>query len=293
MTYLQDIRRKPISTEALSEKRPERNALNQTSVVGGLVACLIVSLAFGDMAYSRNDRSTAVVADLFEAEGLDGTLVVASSSGEILHVYNDERSKRRFSPASTFKIMNTLVALESAVISSQDSIFEWDGIDRGVPAWNRDQTLQTAFRVSCVWCYQELARRIGKTRYVSALAHADYGNQQVGLEVDQFWLNDVLQISAIEQIDFLSRLVDASIPYRREYVDIVKNIMLDEQSTDYIIHAKTGWTGANLHVGWYVGYVETKEDTWLFAMNMRMDRAEQAALRKELTVRSLRALGIL
>ena len=111
--------------------------------------------------------------------------------------------------------------------------------------------------------------------------------------MDEFWLNGDLQISANEQLAFLRKLYDYSVPYRREYVDIVKGIMLIEQSTDYTIHAKTGWTGTEPQVGWYVGYVDKSDETWLFAMNMRMDRPEQAALRKELTMRSLRALGIL
>jgi beta-lactamase class D len=156
-----------------------------------------------------------------------------------------------------------------------------------------DQTLESAFKVSCVWCYQEIARLVGSERYVSSLAINDYGNQQVGDQVDQFWLNGDLRISAIEQVGFLKRLHDYALPYRREYVDIVKEIMLDESGIDYAIYAKSGWTGSSLHVGWYVGYVEKGDKTWLFAMNMRMDRADQGALRKALVVRSLRALGII
>ncbi len=259
----------------------------------GLISILVVSVTFGDTGNQQEDSQADAVAEIFQAEGIVGTLVVASSDGKVLHVHNDERSRVRFSPASTFKILHTLIALDTAVVASKDTLFRWDGTDRGLPAWNRDQTLQSAFRVSCVWCYQEIARNVGGNRYTSALASVDYGNQQIGDHVDQFWLNGDLQVSANEQIDFLKKLYDYSLPYRRGHVDIVKAIMLVERSADYILHAKTGWTGANLQVGWYVGYVEKSDETWLFAMNMRMDRAEQAALRKDLTIRSLRVLGIL
>ncbi len=140
---------------------------------------------------------------------------------------------------------------------------------------------------------QEIARSVGLNRYAAALAEINYGNEQVGSKVDEFWLNGALQISALEQIEFLQKLVDYSTPYRREHVDIVKTIMLDEQRAEFAIYAKSGWTGPELHVGWYVGYVEKGNDIWLFAMNMRMDSAAQASLRKELTVQSLRALGVL
>jgi beta-lactamase class D len=258
-----------------------------------LVAILTVPVTFGDTIDSQPDPKIHDVAELFEAEGVSGTLLVAATDGSILHVYNPERAKIRYSPASTFKIPNTLIALDAGIVTSIESPFKWDGQDRGVPTWNQDQTLQSAFRVSCVWCYQEIARQVGLGRYTSALADIDYGNQQPGQHVDQFWLNGDLQISALEQIDFLKKLYDYSLPYSREQIDIVKTIMLDEEPADYVLRAKTGWTGARLHVGWYVGYVENGDDAWLFAMNISMDSAEQAGLRKDLTIRSLHALGIL
>lgn len=262
-------------------------------IMCGLMLILAVSVASSDTSNNQKDSGIDAVAEVFRAEGVVGTFVVASSEGKVLHVYNDERSKLHFSPASTFKILNTLIALDAAVVSSKDSPFKWDGTDRGRPAWNKDQTLQSAFKVSCVWCYQEMARSVGLNRYAAALAEINYGNEQVGYQVDEFWLNGVLRISALEQLEFLKILVDYSVPYRREHVDIVKAIMLDEQRADYAIHGKSGWTGPELHVGWYVGYVEKGDDIWLFAMNMRLDSAEKASLRKELTIRSLRALGLL
>ncbi|MDA0680732.1 MAG: class D beta-lactamase [Proteobacteria bacterium] len=254
-----------------------------------------VILWIGTMIASAASGDTIVdpVGDIFQSEGVTGTLVIASFDGEIRHVYNEERSTVRLSPASTFKIFNTLIALDSGIVSTKESLFKWDGTDRGIPAWNRDQTLQSAFRVSCVWCYQEVARRVEGRRYIAELESVGYGNQRVGDRVDQFWLNGDLQISAVEQVDFLRHLVDYSIPYRREHIDIVKEIMQDEESAEYTLHAKTGWAGAGLGVGWYVGYVQRNDQTWLFAMNMQMDRAEQAPLRKDLVIRSLRALGIL
>lgn len=261
--------------------------------VCGVISILAVSAAFGDIDGQQEGLQSDAVADLFRAEGMIGTLVVASADGKPVYVHNRERARERFSPASTFKIPNTLIALDAAVVTSKDTPFVWDGTVRGVRAWNRDQTLESAFKVSCVWCYQEIARSVGNDRYLSALSGLNYGNQQIGDQVDQFWLNGDLQISANEQIDFLRALHRNSVPYRREHVDILKAIMLAEESADYAIHAKTGWTGPELAVGWYVGYVEKSDETWLFAMNMRMERVEQASLRRDLTVRSLRALGVL
>ena len=256
------------------------------------VSILMVSAAPGSVSRAA-DSPEADVASIFEAEGLVGTLVVAAADGNILHVHNPDRSTTQYSPASTYKIPNTLIALDTAVVTSVDSAFIWDGEEKGRDAWNRDQTLESAFKVSCVWCYQEIARKVGANHYTSELAAINYGNQEIGQHVDQYWLNGDLKISAVEQIDFLQRLYNYSLPYKREHIDIVKTIMLDEQATEYSLYSKSGWTGSALHVGWYVGFVEKGDDAWLFAMNFSMDRADQAGLRRALTIQSLQALGIL
>jgi len=230
---------------------------------------------------------------VFAEHGVVGTLVVESLQGDRTYVHNPTRASVRFSPASTFKIPNTLIALREGVVESKDSRFTWDGTDRGLPQWNRDQTLESAFQVSCVWCYQEIARKVGADTYRAALRDLNYGNRETGDEVDQFWLNGALTISAWEQIEFLRSLVNGETGDPPASIELVKDIMLVEESDTWSLHAKTGWTGARLGVGWYVGYVETGDDTWLFAMNMRLTEASQAGLRQELTVEALRALGII
>jgi len=255
-----------------------------------LFIVLVMLSGAGNLA---NGQAVEAVAEVFQAENVIGTLVVATANGAPVYVLNEERSRVQFSPASTFKVPNTLIALDAGVVTSRDSSFTWDGTDKGRPAWNEDQNLESAFRISCVWCYQEIARDVGSERYVTDLESLNYGNQDIGEQVDMFWLNGDLKISAMEQIAFLSELYNSSVPFQREHVDLVKSIMLVEQTTDYSLHAKAGWTGPAQHVGWYVGYIEKGGDVWLFAMNMRMDRAEQAGLRKDLTVQSLRALGLL
>jgi len=239
------------------------------------------------------DPKTKAIDDLFRSEGIVATFVAESANGGMAFVYNERRSVERFSPASTFKIPNTLIALDTLVVASEDSIFEWDGTDKGMQQWNQDHTLVSAFRVSCVWCYQEMARNIGRKRYESALAMLDYGNQSIGGEVDAFWLNGNLQISALEQIEFLRKLSQYAVPFRRKHVGTLKNIMLVEQTDSHSIYAKTGWAATTPQVAWYVGFVTKGDETWLFAMNIRVDRPEQAELRKELTIRSLRLLEII
>ncbi len=211
----------------------------------------------------------------------------------MVHVYNEPRSIERFSPASTFKIPNTLIALDTNVVEPKDTVFRWDGADKGLQQWNADQTLSSAFKVSCVWCYQEIARKVGSVNYDSILAEIDYGNHFTGSQVDSFWLNGDLRISAAEQIVFLRRLYGYELPFRHEHVGVLKDIMLIEKNAEYSLYAKTGWAATTPQVAWYVGFVETGMQTWFFAMNMQVDSREQIGRQKELTFASLQALAII
>ena len=90
--------------------------------------------------------------------------------------YNKKRfTDSSFLPASTFKIVNSLIGLQTGVISSDSMIIKWDGVKRNVEEWNKDLSMYEAFRVSAVPYYQEVARRIGKDRMEYWMDTVNYG----------------------------------------------------------------------------------------------------------------------
>ncbi len=259
---------------------------------------LTLNLFVAATAYSAEETyfSSEQIAQanvIFAEQEIKATMLVAAHDGKLAYVHNAARSKKAYSPASTFKVINTLIALDAGAVESEQSEFKWDGVERSVDAWNQDQTLGTAFRVSCVWCYQQMARQIGPVTYRDKLSESRYGNQKIGNQVDLFWLDDSLKISAREQIDFLQKLTSYSLSFSDKHVDILKSIMQAEATHTYTVYGKTGWTGPELAVGWYVGFVEREETTWLFAMNMHLEDGKKAHLRKELTFKALEALRLL
>ena len=94
--------------------------------------------------------------NIFKNNQIDGTIVIESLNTKKIYIYNDKRAKNLYSPASTFKIPNTLIALNEGIVT-KDSVIVWDKKIREYESWNKDQTLLTAFKSSCVWCYQEFA----------------------------------------------------------------------------------------------------------------------------------------
>lgn len=236
----------------------------------------------------------AQLAKLFIERNVKGTIIISSLDGKSEYCYNKERSGNRYLPASTFKIPNTLIALEERAIISEKEIIKWDGKKREWSSWNRDQSLESAFPISCVWFYQELARRVGDSRYLFHLDKMQYGNQKTGPDVTTFWLEGDIRISAREQIDFLKKLYKGQLPYKKEHLKILKRIMVVDETPKYIIRAKTGWVMRTEHqIGWYVGYVEKSGQVWFFAANIDIEKKSDSAFRKEITMKALDVLGII
>ncbi|KUJ75212.1 class D beta-lactamase [Thiomicrospira sp. XS5] len=237
----------------------------------------------------------SVIAKLFAQENVEGTMVIESLKTGQTFVHNDARAKQLFSPASTFKVLNTLIAVQDGVVQNDRTVFKWDGHHYSVAQWNHDQTLDSAFKVSCVWCYQQIARKVGIDAYKRYIKQTDYGHLQNEFDVTTFWLDEgSLEISAFEQVDFLKKLVRHQLPFNEKAYDTLQTIMLMKKTPAYSLWAKTGWAArVQPNVGWYIGYVKTAQDTWLFAMNMRLDDKAQLPLRQKLTLEVLSAKGLI
>ena len=230
----------------------------------------------------------------FREAGVTGTFVLYDPSEGQALVHNAERAREQFIPASTFKVLNSLVALESGVIADTTTVFQWDGTEREIGAWNRDHTLATAFENSVVWYYQEVARRIGETEMSRRVQSVGYGNDDIGGGVDQFWLTGDLRISPLEQVAFLVRLHERRLPFSDRTMERVEGIMVEERGPGYVLHAKTGWARwTPADIGWYVGYVVRSGRPYYFALNMDIERPEQGAARRAITRAILADLGIL
>jgi beta-lactamase class D len=231
---------------------------------------------------------------LFTEQDVNGTIVIASLHTGQKFVYNESRANQKFSTASTFKIVNTLIALEEKVVSGKDTLLRWDGQIYEFPDWNHDQTLESAFKVSCVWCFQDFARRIGADKYRTYLDILDYGTLNEPFEETTFWLDGSLQISAIEQVEFLKKVYLRSFPFSASTYETLQQIMLIEKTPSFTIRAKTGWaTRLTSQIGWYVGYIETASDVWFFAINLDINEKNKLGLRQKLTLEALKTKGII
>jgi beta-lactamase class D len=243
-----------------------------------LLLLLIISLYAIDISAqsSENVILSPEYIKYFQQYGVTGSLVIYDMKNDKYLFYHEERTRKRYSPASTFKIFNSLVGLETGIIADTSYMIPWDSVTRGkYPPWHRANSLNSAFKFSVVWYYQELARRVGKEEMQRFISLNKYGNENISDSIDEFWLSDnggKLRISQIEQVEFLKRLYRNELMFSARSQELVKGIMLMEQSEEYKLFAKTGMCSHdNLWYGWYVGWIETKEGVYFFATHLESE----------------------
>ncbi|MBF0624048.1 MAG: class D beta-lactamase [Magnetococcales bacterium] len=239
-------------------------------------------------------RHDPALATLFRNAGVEGQFVLIDAEQDQTVLSDPAGAQRRFVPASTFKVLNALIAIELGVVQEDTEVFPWDGKPRFIKTWERDLTLKEAMAVSAVPVYQELARRIGLDRMGEQVGKAGYGNGMIGTVVDRFWLDGPLAISATEQAQFLARLRQGTLPFAQQSQERVRRLIPMEAIDGARLYGKTGWAmAAQPMVGWYVGWVENGDRVATFALNMVMKDQNQAPLRKSLAIDMLRQLGLL
>ncbi len=230
---------------------------------------------------------------VFRQFDAQGTIVVADERGGIrsISVYDEVRAQKRFSPASTFKIPHTLFALDAALIFDEFQVFKWDGVVRGFSRHNQDQNVRSAMRTSALWVYEGLANQLGEDRARKYLKKIDYRNADLTTSKGNYWVDGKLAISAHEQVAFLKLLYQNKLPFSVAHQRLVKDIMIVEAGSDWILRAKTGWDG---RMGWWVGWVEWPTGPVFFALNIDTpNRMADLGKRQDIgeaILRSIRAL---
>lgn len=207
---------------------------------------------------------------IIDASEVIGAILIYDFTEDIYYSNDFEWSNNGNLPASTFKIANSIIGLETGVIKSDSTIFKWDGKNKSLKNWEQDLVLKDAFQFSCVPCYQEVARAIGAKRMNEQVEKLNYGNLKIdSTTIDDFWLLGESRISQMEQIDFLKRFYNNQLGISKRTENIVKNIMLIEETNQYKLSGKSGLSNENKkYNGWFVGYIELKNKMYFFATNL-------------------------
>ena len=257
---------------------------------------LILASYFLISCNSNNVTQDDSLKKFFDDNKVQGCFGMMDNGSGQFTIYNLSRYRdSSYSPASTFKIVNSLIGLQTGHITNDSMVIPWDGVKRWNEEWNKDLSMYKAFRVSSVYYYQEVARRIGKDTMQYWLDSLHYGNARIGAAIDSFWLDNSLKVKPDEQLGLVKRLYFHQLPFFKSYQDMVKRAMVQEDNTNYKLAYKTG-TGyrENGHIlSWMVGWIEENKHPYFFVLNMESDdpKAPLTEFRKKMLQDILSKLG--
>ena len=241
------------------------------------IAWCLLLIVFFNSCSPNNVKQDNTLKKYFDENKVTGCFALMDNGTGRFTIYNLKRYRdSSYLPASTFKIVNSLIGLQEGKISSDSMVIKWDGIKRPVEAWNKDLSMYEAFRVSSVPYYQEVARRIGKERMEYWLDSLKYGARTdkekviIKSKIDTFWLDNSLKILPDQELGLVKRLYFDQLPFFKSYQETVKRAMLFENNTNYRLAYKTGW-GVNekgSNIGWLVGWIEENNHPYFFVLNI-------------------------
>lgn len=239
-------------------------------MIRSVVPFLLV-IALLSACSSNNVKQDKSLQKYFDENKVEGCFAIMDNASGKFTVHNLARYRdSSYLPASTFKIVNSLIGLQTGKIVNDSMVIKWDGVTRRVADWNKDLTMYEAFRVSSVYYYQEVARRIGKDTMQFWLDSLGYGTKKIKGAVDSFWLNNTLKVTPDEQLGLVKRLYFDQLPFFKSYQEVVKRAMLFEENTNYRLGYKTGWgfkENGNA-IGWVVGWIEENKHPYFFVLNI-------------------------
>jgi beta-lactamase class D len=279
-----------------------------------ILVILILELMFSCLSreqnkseFIKNQKDSVIVRSDFKKYfkdcGVDGSVAIYDNSNNKWILSDTTEIALETLPASTFKVINLLISLETQTIKNENQIVKWVGSTDTVkygyrPEIYHDMTVKEAFEVSAGWVFVELAKKIGKEKYMEFLKKTEYGNQNLSQTDADFWNFGAFGISPINQVNFLRKLYENKLPFSKENMEIVKKVMINEENKSYILRAKTGWTrDKGINTGWWIGYIEKGSDVYFFATRLLQDRKNNRAdfgnCRKEITKKILTEIGVL
>jgi len=238
----------------------------------------------------------------FDENKVEGCFGMMDNGTGKFTVYNLSRYRdSSYLPASTFKIVNSLIGLQTGKIVNDSMIIKWDGVKRGKEDWNKDLTMYEAFRVSSLPYYQEVARRIGKDTMQIWLDSLGYGKKNkddkvvIRSAIDSFWIDNSIKITPDQQLGLVKQLYFDQLPFFKSYQETVKRAMLFENNATYKLSYKTGWgtSEKDNYIGWIVGWVEENKHPYFFVLNIESQdkNIDIVAVRMKILKDILKQLG--
>ena len=224
----------------------------------------------------------------------EGSFVLYDLGNDAWSIHDIEHATLRVAPDSTYKIYDALFGLEEGVITPEDSFIAWNGESYPFEAWNADQTLQSAMTSSVNWYFQSIDEQLASTNIYSYIQQIRYGNENLSGDLSTYWMESSLKISPVEQVELLIKLHNNRLGFSSENINAVKDSIRLSSSDAGTFYGKTGTgrvNGQDVN-GWFIGYIETADNTYFFAANIGADSDATGGSAEEIAMSILSDMNI-
>lgn len=212
--------------------------------------------------------------------GISNLVTVYASENCFIAIENDKVVKQvgkcdsRFSPYSTFKIPLALMGFDSGILKSPDepkveftpemeeSYLTYYNPEKypNMLLWKRAQTPQTWMRDSVIWYSRYITHKLGTEKFQEYVNKFNYGNKNIEGEegaddgLMNSWIHSSLEISPMEQVMFIKKLANKSLPVSKNAQEnTIKIIKMESIFDGWQLYAKGG---GSLKIRWFVGWIE-------------------------------------
>lgn len=267
------------------------------------IFALLSFLAPGLSTYAANDdyynwnassKNVSILDLSAYFDEYEGSFVLYTAKNDTWNVYDLDQAAFRTSPDSTYKIYDALFGLEEHIITPASSQIKWNREHYPFEEWNADQTLTSAMHASVNWYFQAIDRQLGETAVDRYIKKIKYGNENTTGGLSTYWMESSLTISPIEQVELLTKLFQHPFDFAAEHIRAVKDSILLSSSVHGNVYGKTGTgriNGKDIN-GWFVGAIETSDNTCFFATNIRASHNAAGSRAREITMSILSDMGI-
>lgn len=224
----------------------------------------------------------------------EGSFVLYDLKHDTWNIHDMEHATLRVAPNSTYKIYDALLGLEKGVITPDNSLMKWNGAPYPFETWNTDQTLQSAMHSSVNWYFQAIDKQLGAASVSKYIQEIGYGNKKMSDDLSTYWMESSLKISPVEQVELLMKLHTNSFGFASKNINAVKDSIFLSSSKTGALYGKTGTGRVDGHDtnGWFIGYIETPDNTYFFATNIRANGNAAGRNASEITLKILSDLNI-
>jgi len=231
---------------------------------------IILSVSFVLFFYSCSVNKAKIDNDLKQfystTSNKEGCFTMLDNATGEITVYNMSLDTTRFSPASTFNIPLSLIAMQIGVVTDEMMTIPVENSDSINKVTSKQMNIVDAFKQNSFPFFCNVTNKINHDTLAVWMERLSYGNKTTGKNLDSFWMNNRLKISPDEQLGLLKHLYFDQLPFRKSVHLLVRELMVKEDNSAYKLSYCSASTKDenNNNVFWCIGWVEENRHVYFF-----------------------------